>query len=160
MSEIEPTPENRLFDEIRELIDAAKQRVAVTVNAELTLLYWQIGHRIYTQILNQDRATYGKQVIHTLAQQLTQTYGKGWSKRHLWQCVQFAETFPNFEIVSTLGRQLSWTHIKTLIYVDDPLKRDFYIELAQLENWSVRQLKERINNKLLLMLINIKEIAT
>lgn len=148
MSEIEPTPENRLFEEIRDLIDAAKQRVAVTVNAELTLLYWQIGHRIYTQILNQDRATYGKQVIHTLAQQLTQTYGKGWSKRHLWQCVQFAETFPDLEKVNTLCAELSWSHLRTLTSIDDTLKRDFYIELAQLENWSVRQLKERIDSML------------
>ncbi|MDB9312832.1 PDDEXK nuclease domain-containing protein [Spirulina sp. CS-785/01] len=148
MSEIEPTPENSLFSEVKALIDTAKQRVAVTVNAELTRLYWQIGHRIYTQILNQDRATYGKQIIRTLSQQLTQTYGKGWSEKQLRHFIHFAETFPDVEIVSALGRQLSWTHIKTLMYVDDDLKRDFYIELAQLEHWSVRQLRERLDSML------------
>lgn len=148
MSEIEPVTTEELFSEVKALIDAAKQRVAVTVNAELTLLYWHIGHRIHTQILNQDRATYGKQIISTLAQQLTQTYGKGWSEKQLWHFVRFAETFPEPEIVSTLGRQLSWTHLKTLMYVDDELKRDFYIELAQLERWSVRQLRERIDSML------------
>lgn len=148
MSEIEPVVTEELFSEVKALIDAAKQRVAVTVNAELTLLYWHIGHRIHTQILNQDRATYGKQIISTLAQQLTQTYGKGWSEKQLWHFVRFAETFPEREIVSTLGRQLSWTHLKTLMYVDDELKRDFYLELAQLERWSVRQLRERIDSML------------
>jgi len=148
VSEIQPTPESRLFSEVKTLIDTAKQRVATTINAELTLLYWQIGHRIYTQILNQDRATYGKQIISTLSQQLTQTYGKGWSEKQLRHFVHFAETFPDSEIVSALGRQLSWTHLKTLMYVDDDLKRDFYIELAQLENWSVRQMRERMDSML------------
>jgi len=125
-----------------------KQRVAVAVNAELTLLYWHIGHRIYTQILNQDRATYGKQIISTLAQQLTQTYGKGWSKRQLWHCVHFVETFPNLEKVNTLCSELSWSHLRIMGSIEDPLKRDFYLELAQLERWSVRQLRERIDSML------------
>lgn len=63
-------------------------------------------------------------------------------------CLHFAETFAEEQIVSTLRRQLSWTHIKTLMYIDDPLKREFYIEIAQLERWSVRQLQERINSML------------
>lgn len=57
------------------------------------------------------RATYGKQIISTLAQKLAETYGKGWSEKQLRHFVHFAETFPNLEIVSALGRQLSWTHI-------------------------------------------------
>jgi predicted nuclease of restriction endonuclease-like (RecB) superfamily len=148
VSNIEPINDRQLFQEIRQLIDTAKQRAAVAVNAELTLLYWQVGQRIQTQILQGDRAEYGKQIINTLSEQLTQTYGKGWSEKQLRHCVHFAETFPDLEIVSTLGRQLSWTHLKTLMYVDDELKRDFYIELAQLEKWSVRQLQERLNSML------------
>jgi len=114
VSAIEPSITEELFSEVKALIDIAKQRVAVTINAELTLLYWQIGSRIYTQILNQDRATYGKQIISTLAQKLTETYGKGWSEKQLRHFVHFAETFPNLEIVSPVWRQLSWTQIKTL----------------------------------------------
>lgn len=148
MSEIEPVTTEELFAEVKALIDAAKQRVAGTVNAELTLLYWHIGHRIYTQILNRDRATYGKQIISTLAQQLTQTYGKGWSKRQLWHCVHFVEIFPDLEKVNTLCSELSWSHLRIMGSIEDPLKRDFYIELAQLERWSVRQLQERIDSML------------
>lgn len=148
MSEIEPVATEDLFCEIKALIDATKQRVTIVINAELTLLYWHIGNCIKTKILKGDRAEYGKQIMVTIAQKLTQTYGKGWSEKQLRHFVNFAETFPNQEIISALGRQLSWTHLKTLIYIDDNLKRDFYIELTQLEKWSVRQLQERINSML------------
>ena len=75
-----------LFSEIRQLIDAAKQRAAVAINAEITLLYWQVGDRIQTEILQRQRAEYGKQIIATLSQKLTQTYGKGWSEKQLRHC--------------------------------------------------------------------------
>lgn len=141
-------PSDRLFQEIRQFIDAAKQRAAVAINAEITLLYWQVGKRIQTEILQGQRAEYGKQIILSLSQQLTQTYGKGWSEKQLRHCLHFAGTFADEQILSTLRRELSWTHIKTLMYIDEPLKRDFYIEICCLEGWSSRQLQERINSML------------
>jgi predicted nuclease of restriction endonuclease-like (RecB) superfamily len=141
-------PSEPLFQEIRQLIDAAKQRAAVAINTEITLLYWQIGHRIQTEILQGQRAEYGKQIIVSLSRQLTQTYGRGWGEKQLRHCLHFSEIFPDEQIVSALRRQLSWTHIKTLIYIDDPLKRDFYIEMCCLEHWSSRQLQERTNSML------------
>jgi len=146
VSEIEPVTTEELFAEVKALIDAAKQRVAGTVNAELTLLYWHIGHRIYTQILKRDRATYGKQIISTLAQQLTQTYGKGWSKRQLWHCVHFVETFPDLEKVNTLCSELSWSHLRIMGSIEDPLKRDFYIELGAGFTFVARQKKLQIDD--------------
>ncbi|WP_027404560.1 PDDEXK nuclease domain-containing protein [Aphanizomenon flos-aquae] len=148
MSDDLTQPNDLLFQEIRQLIDTAKQRAAIAINAEITLLYWQVGKRIHTEVLQGQRAEYGKQIIISLSQQLTQIYGKGWSEKQLRHCLHFAETFPDDQIVSTLRRELSWTHIKTLMYIDDPLKREFYIEIAQLEKWSVRQLQERINSML------------
>jgi len=139
-------PEDLLFQDLGQLIDAAKQRAAMAVNAELTLLYWHIGKRIQTGVLDGQRAEYGQQVINQLSQKLTQAYGKGWSKQQLRHCLFFAETFPNAEIISALRRQLTWTHIKTLMYVDDPLKRDFYIEKCRLEVLSSRQLQESISS--------------
>ncbi|MCF7991435.1 MAG: DUF1016 N-terminal domain-containing protein [Thiohalocapsa sp.] len=133
-----------LFEDIQSLIDSARQRATVAVNAELTLLYWQVGQRIQTEVLRGERAEYGKQVIAGLAERLTATYGKGWSRKQLHHCLRFAETFPDRQIVSALRRQLSWTHIKALIYIEDPLKRDFYTQMAQLEGWSIRTLSERI----------------
>jgi hypothetical protein len=72
-----------LFIEIRQLIESAKQRAAIAINAEITMLYWQVGDRIQTEILQGQRAEYGKQIMATLSQQLTQTYGKGWSEKQL-----------------------------------------------------------------------------
>lgn len=136
---------NNLFQEIRQLIDSAKQRAAIAINAEITRLYWQIGKRIRTEILQGQRAEYGKQVITNLSRHLTQTYGKGWSERQLNYCVLIAEVFPTLEILHTLSAELSWSHLKLIISIKDPLKRDFYIEIAKLEHWSVRQLQDRIN---------------
>jgi predicted nuclease of restriction endonuclease-like (RecB) superfamily len=74
--------------------------------------------------------------------------GKGWSQRQLSYCVQFATTFPDQEILHTLCAELSWSHFKLVIAIEDPLKRDFYIEIARTDRWSVRQLQERINSML------------
>jgi len=100
-----------LFEEVRQLIDTAKQRAAIAVNAQLTLLYWHIGKRIQTELLEEQRGEYGKQVILGLSQQLTQTYGRGWGRRHLWNCLRFTEQFPDSEIVHTVCAQLSWSHM-------------------------------------------------
>lgn len=137
-----------LLKEVRQLIDTAKQRVAVAVNAELTLLYWQVGTCIRTEVLKDQQPEYGKQVIQSLSQQLTQIYGGGWGDRHIRNCLLFAERFPDLELVNTLCSQLSWSHLRLLGAIGDPLKRDFYIEVTQLEKWSVRQLKERLDSML------------
>ena len=116
-----------ILADIRGLIDSARQRAAMAVNAELSCLYWQIGHRIQAEILRGQRGEYGKQVVASLAAQLTSEYGKGWSEKQLRHCLRVAEIFADESIFSAVRRQLSWSHIKTLMYVDDPLKRDFYI---------------------------------
>lgn len=148
MSDDLTQPNDLLFQEIRQLIDTAKQRAAIAINAEITLLYWQVGKRIHTEVLQGQRAEYGKQIIVSLSQQLTQTYGKGWGERQMRHCLQLAEIFPDIEIVNTLCSKLSWSHLRLLTAIDDPLKREFYIEIAQLERWSVRQMQERINSML------------
>jgi predicted nuclease of restriction endonuclease-like (RecB) superfamily len=137
-----------LLTDVRQLIDAARQRVASTVNAELSQLYWQIGNRVNVELLQGQRAQYGKQVVSDLALQLTTEFGKGWSERQLRYCLRVAEVFPESEILHTLCSQLSWSHLRLLIQLDDPLKRDFYIEICRVERWSVRQLQERINSLL------------
>ncbi|MDP3664387.1 MAG: PDDEXK nuclease domain-containing protein [Nitrosomonas sp.] len=143
-----PVSDAVLVADIRQLIDSARQRTALAVNAELTLLYWQIGRRIQDEVLKGERAAYGQQIVQTLAAQLTVAYGRGWGEKQIRHCLRAAETFPDEAIVSALRGQLSWTHIKTLMYLDDPIKRDFYIELCRLEGWSSRQLQERMNSLL------------
>ena len=134
--------------DVKQLIDQSRQNVAVTVNAEITLLYWKVGKRINDEILGNSRAEYGKQVVASLAQQLSDEYGKGWGEKQLRQCMQFALVFPDEKIVYALRRELTWTHLRTIIYMDDPTKRSFYIEMCRLEKWSSRQLRERIQSML------------
>lgn len=84
-----------------------------------------------------------KTCLHLLAK-----YGRGWSEKQLFHCLRAAEIFPDSEIFSAVRRVLSWTHIKTIMYLDEPLKRNFYIEICKIEHWSSRQLQERIKSML------------
>lgn len=137
-----------LFNEIKSLIEQAHSDVAILVNAQLTLLYWRIGKRIRDEILKGERAEYGEQIVVLLARQLEQEYGRGFSHKNLRHMLRFAEVFPDEAIVSALRRQLSWTHFRTLIYMDDPLKRDFYVEMCRIERWSTRTLQTRLDSML------------
>jgi len=137
-----------LIADIRKLIETARQHVAVTVNAGLTILYWQIGNRICQDILKQKRAEYGKEIVATLSRQLTNDYGNNFNEKNLRRMIQFAEVFPDKEIVVSLIRQLSWTHFIALIPLKDDLQRDFYAEMCRIERWSVRTLRKKIDGML------------
>lgn len=149
-----------LVNDIRKLIDSGKSRVAQAVNQELVILYWNIGNRIRQDVLKDIRAEYGKQVISTLANHLTLQYGRGFSDKNLFRMVTFTEAFPTYEIVSTLSRQLSWSHFVELLLVKDPLELQFYTEMCRKEQWSVRTLRSKIDGMLyqrtaLYLLINL-----
>jgi predicted nuclease of restriction endonuclease-like (RecB) superfamily len=137
-----------VLTEVRDLILEARQQTARMVNAGLTLLYWRVGDRIRREILNERRAEYGSEIVSALGRQLELEFGQGFSAKSLHHMIRFAEAFPSVEIVSALRRQLSWTHFKAIIYLDDPLKRDFYAEMCRLEHWSTRTLQERIQSML------------
>lgn len=137
-----------LLGDIRHLIEAARQRAVTAVNSELTLLYWRIGHQIQSQVLAGQRAEYGKQVLPTLSAELVRDYGRGFTEKNLRRMVQFAEVFPDEQIVVTLSRQLGWSHFVALIPLEQPLQREYYAEMCRVERWSVRTLRERIDSML------------
>ncbi len=137
-----------LLPELRELILATRSRVALAINSGLTVLYWQLGDRIRREILKEARAEYGAEIVSALGRQLEREFGRGFSPKSLRHMIRFAEAFPDREIVSALVRELSWTHFKALIYLDAPLKRDFYAEMCRIERWSTRTLQERIQSML------------
>lgn len=148
MSKVAEKNAASLFGKIKALIEKSRQRVAITVNAELTVLYWNIGRQINDAVLKQKRAEYGKQIVASLSQQLTETFGSGWNEKTIRHCLRSAETFSEKQIVSAVQRQLSWTHIKTIMYLKDGLQREFYLEICVAEQWSSRQLRERIDSML------------
>lgn len=141
-------PEKSIVADIRLLIEQSRQQVAVSVNAAMSLLYWQIGKTINTNTLNDQRAEYGKQIVATLARQLEADYGASFSEKNLRRMMQFATVFSDEQIVVSLIRQLSWTHLLVLIPIEDTLKRDFYTQLCIHEKWSVRIFRERIQSML------------
>lgn len=79
---------------------------------------------------------------------MTEEYGKVWSEKQLRHCLRIAETFPDKEIVYALSRQLSWTHFRTIMYLKNEIRREFYLEMAKLENWNTRTLDEKIDSML------------
>lgn len=139
-----------LVNELRGLIEQARQHVAQTANRTLTMLYWKVGERIRREVLKDGRAEYGEQIVSTLSTQLTRDYGKGFGLRSLRRMVQFSEAFPDEPIVATLSQELSWSHFIEILPLKKPLEREFYAEMCRIERWSVHTLRERIGSQLYL----------
>ena len=137
-----------LIDSIRPLIEQAKARVALSVNSELVLLYWQIGRRIIEALPAENRAKYGARVVELVSERLTAEYGKGFRRSNVFHMIRFAEVFDDLKIVQTLSGLLSWSHFIEIIYLKDPLQRQFYAEMARVERWSVRTLRQKIQGML------------
>lgn len=145
--EIIQSPDGLVAD-VRSMIEQTRAGVARTVNAGMTLLYWRIGKRIQIEVLQNQRAEYGKEILATLSQELTNDFGRGFSYSALTRMTRFSEVFPEAEIVATLSRQLGWSHFKQLIPLKEPLQREFYAEMCRVERWSVRTLRKKIDSML------------
>ena len=99
-----------LIQDLRQIIEKARVQVATTANYALSIMYWQIGKRINTEVLGNQRAEYGKQIVSAVSTQLQAEYGKkGLEPRSIWRMMQFAQEFPDVEIVSQLATKLFWS---------------------------------------------------
>ncbi len=135
-----------LYNDVSNLIESTKERVYHSVNSELVQLYWNIGRAIKEDVIKKERADYGRQIVENLSKDLIVNYGKGYSRSNLFRMVQFYEAFSTGEIVATLSQQLTWSHIKEIIVIEDNLKREFYATMCASERWSVRTLRDRISS--------------
>ena len=134
-----------LVDDIRNLIELAKTRVAVAVNSQMTMLYWNIGKRIGQEVEQNSTSGYGEQTVKNIAKILSAEYGKGFSRTVLSNMMQFYEAFPDAKIVPTLSENLSWSHIIELLTLKTKSEQEFYAYMAVESNWSVRQLRYNIH---------------
>jgi len=141
------TSEQQLLNDLSQLIEQSKQFVIVQANSVMTMLFWNVGKRINENILQNKRADYGKRIVVTLSRQLTEKYGKNFEAKNLRRMMQFAEQFPNLEIVAPLARQLSWSHFQILIPLKDPKARLFYASEAVERRWGKRELRQSIERK-------------
>lgn len=137
-----------LLPDLRQIILTAREQVARAVDITLVALNWEIGRRIRQEVLGEKRAAYGAEIVSTLSRQLAPEFGRGFSEKSLRHMMRFAESFPKREIVSVLRRQLSWSHFLEIIYLPDPLQREFYAEMCRMEQWSVRTLRQKIQSLL------------
>lgn len=140
--------ETALLTDLRELIQSARQRIATVANATTTLLYWHLGRRLVAESLQDERAPYGQRILATVSRELTVEFGQAFTLRSLYRAIQFCQSFPEQDIVSTLSTQLSWSHFMELLPIKDPLARDFYAEMCRIERWDVRTLRQKIGGML------------
>lgn len=149
IANVSTVPTQSLMQDLRQIIEQARVHVAATSNYALSLMYWHIGMRINNEVLGNQRAEYGKQIVASVARQLRDEYGsRGFDEKNIRRMMQFAQEFPDEKIVSSLMRQLSWTHILQVLSLKNSLQREFYLTLAASERWSTRQLRKEIDNML------------
>ncbi len=136
-----------LLRDLKSLIEQGRKQAVAAVNSALTVTYWHVGKRINEEVLHGDRAEYGKKIISSLARELTAQYGNSFESRNLRRMMQFAEVFPDFEIVSPLVSQLSWTHFTILMTLKSGEARSFYAQRTVDGKWSKRELQRQIERK-------------
>lgn len=138
--------QNYLLTEIKSIISTSRDKAIRAVDNERTMMYWTIGKRIFEEEQQEkDRAEYGTYLIKLLAERFEPEYGSGFSIRQLELIRQFYRIFP---IANALRSQLSWTHYRTLIRIDNQDKREFYIAETVKNNWSVRQMERQVYSNL------------
>ncbi|MBR4997855.1 MAG: hypothetical protein IKY84_08375 [Bacteroidaceae bacterium] len=108
---------------------------------------WYVGKRIMEDVLYNQRAEYGKQVLRNLSARLTERYGSGWGYEKLKHCVRAAYLFSEEEIRYATSTQLNWTHLRILMSVKDPLERQFYTHMCSQERWDTLGLPDIFTEK-------------
>ena len=146
---VSPSVSQSLIQDLRQIIEQARGQVAATANYAQTMMYWHVGERINREVLGNQRAEYGKQIVSAVSTQLQAEYGKkGFEPRSIWRMMQFAQEFPDVEIVSAVSTKITWSHIIEILPLKDDLQREFYLTLASTERWSMRQLRKEIDGML------------
>ncbi len=136
-----------LLNDLQHIIDSGKRQVTAQVNNTLTLTYWHIGKRINNDVLQNQRAEYGKQIVKSVSKELVEQYGKSFETRNLRRMMQFAELFSDITIVSPVATQLSWSHFMEILTLKKEAARLFYIKKATESLWSKRELRKQIERK-------------
>lgn len=134
---------NNLYENIRNEVAKARQKVYAAVNFAMVETYWNIGKQIYEAQGENERAEYGSGLLKLISEKLTEEFGRGFTVRNLNNMRSFYIAFPNWNALST---NLSWTHYRLLLKVEDEKARKFYMQECEKSNWSTRQLERQINS--------------
>ena len=134
---------SRITEGVGRIIEQSKHTIAVYLNSEVSMTYWRIGKYIATELDAVGEDKYGSKIVATLSQQLTERYGKGYTRFSISRMVKIARLFPEEKIVATLSQQLTWSHFVELSAIHEETKRLFYQQMSIVNHWSVRQLREQ-----------------
>lgn len=133
---------NEIYGQIKDILATARAKAYSSINFAMVEAYWLIGKQIVEAQEGNERAGYGKQLLKYLSEQLTRDFGKGFDESNLRLIRQF---YLAFEIRDTLRHELSWSHYRKIMKVQNIVARQFYIEESIKSNWSTRQLERQIN---------------
>jgi predicted nuclease of restriction endonuclease-like (RecB) superfamily len=136
-----------LFARVVAIIENRKQRAGAYANCEVTMMFWEIGRYVNTVVLDGGRAEYGKQIFSTLSRKLMERYGTSFQRENLYRMAQFANVFPDGEIVSALSTQLSWSHFCEVIRLQTMEARLYYANEAAVRRLGIRELRRQISRK-------------
>ena len=134
---------DNLYQGVSEIIDNAMQRVAVYVNAQSSMTFWNVGKYIIDDMDYQTYSAYGQKILATLSQRLMARYGKGYTYSALTRMMKVARIYGNREMFAMLSQTLTWSHFLELITIEDGTKRLFYQQMGIAEHWSVKQLRDK-----------------
>jgi hypothetical protein len=136
------TSDKLIYSQIKEILTAARAKAYSAINFAMVDAYWLIGKQIVEAQGNNERAEYGTSLLKYLSERLTQEFGKGFDESNLRLIRQFYLIFP---IRDAVRHELSWTHYRLIMKVNNETSRNFYIDECIKSNWSTRQLERQIN---------------
>ena len=127
-----------LYQQVREILSSARDTAWRAVNTAMVSAYWEVGRAIVEEEQRgAERAEYGEYIVRNLSSRLTKEFGKGYTARNLWYMRDFYNTFPN---VNAVRSQLTWTHYRLLLRIENPQARAFYEKESVASRWSTREL--------------------
>lgn len=137
-----------LITDLRSIIEQGKRQAYAAINATMISTYWNVGKRIVEEEQHGEaRAEYGEYIAKTAAKELQKEYGNAFNYRNICYFRQFYLCFRNIEIVNARVHNLTWTHFRHLLRVDDEKVRMWYMNEASTQLWSTRELERNINSQ-------------
>lgn len=144
---IDGEEERRFYKDVHDILENARSNAYAMANDIMTYAYWNVGKRIVEQELKGSaKAKYGSYIIKRLAQELSDQYGTGFSIANIKNCRQLYVTFPQDSFGYSMIGKVHWSHLRTIMRLEDAEERDFYLKETATECWSVRELERNIKS--------------
>ena len=141
------TKEQQFYEDVRFILQRAREEAYNSANSIMTYAYWNVGQRIVEQEqYGEAKARYGSYLIKNLSEQLSDEFGTGFSVANLRNCRQFYLVFPEDSYGFSMAGKIPWSHLRSIMRISDEEERNFYLNEVMTENWSVRVLERNIKS--------------